>query len=121
MARFRLDPESPPVLSRTQATRLDSMSDATITAAAESDGDNPPLDRTELLRLQTARAFQRARKHTGLSQSAFARAFRINLARLRDLEQGRTQADSALLAYLTVIERDPALVRRALEEHTVPA
>jgi hypothetical protein len=35
-------------------------------------------------------------------------------ARLRDLEQGRTHADSALLAYLTVIEKDPEAVRRAL-------
>ena len=35
--------------------------------------------------------------------------------RLRVLEQGRTQADSALMAYLTVIEREPEAVRRALE------
>jgi putative transcriptional regulator len=41
--------------------------------------------------------------------------YRIGLARLRDLEQGRTQADSALLAYLTVIEKEPAAVRRALD------
>jgi putative transcriptional regulator len=51
-----------------------------------------------------------------LSQAAFAKTYRINVARLRDLEQGRTQADSALLAYLTVIERDPDAVRRALGE-----
>jgi putative transcriptional regulator len=33
---------------------------------------------------------------------------------LRDLEQGRTMPDSALLTYLTVIAREPEAVRRAL-------
>src|SRR5487761_2068648 len=51
---------------------------------------------------------------TGLSQARFARAYRINVARLRDLEQGRTRPDSALLAYLAVIDREPAAVERAL-------
>jgi putative transcriptional regulator len=68
-----------------------------------------------LNKLRTARAVRLARLNAGLSQSVFARTYRINLARLRDLEQGRTQADSALLAYLTVIEKDPESVRRALE------
>jgi putative transcriptional regulator len=36
------------------------------------------------------------------------------VARLRDLEQGRSQADSALLAYLTVIDEAPDTVRRVL-------
>ena len=51
---------------------------------------------------------------SGLSQTEFARAFHINVARLRDLEQGRSQADSALLAYLTVIDEAPDTVRRVL-------
>jgi putative transcriptional regulator len=50
----------------------------------------------------------------GLSQARFSRAFRINVGRLRDLEQGRTMADSALLAYLRVIDQEPELVKRAL-------
>jgi putative transcriptional regulator len=91
------------------------MTDTAITAAAEADNDNSPLTEAELSKLRTARAVRRARRHSGLSQTAFARAYRINLGRLRDLEQGRTQADSALLAYLTVIEKDPESVRRALE------
>ena len=50
----------------------------------------------------------------GLSWSRLAREFGINVGRLRDLEQGRTKADSALLAYMAVIEREPEAVERAL-------
>jgi hypothetical protein len=35
-----------------------------------------------------------------------SRAFHINVGRLRDLEQGRTAADSALLAYPRIIDRE---------------
>jgi putative transcriptional regulator len=59
---------------------------------------------------------QAVRSHTGLSQPRFAKMYRINVARLRDLEQGRTQPDSAMLAYLTVIAREPAAVERALRD-----
>jgi len=90
------------------------MTDAEITLAAESDPDNPPLTADEIGRFRTARFVRAARANTGLSQAVFARTYRINLGRLRDLEQGRTQADSALLAYLTVIEKEPAAVERAL-------
>jgi putative transcriptional regulator len=114
MARFTLDPNNPAKLSPAQSKRLDAMSDAAITAAAEADADNRPLTDAELNKLRTARAVRQARLHSGLSQTVFARTYRINLARLRDLEQGRTLADSALLAYLTVIEKDPEAVRRAL-------
>ncbi len=115
MARFTLHPDSPPKLSSAQSKRLDAMTDAVITAGAEADSDNPPLTDAELDKLRTARAVRQARQRSGLSQPVFARTYRINLARLRDLEQGRTQADSALLAYLTVIEKDPESVRRALD------
>ncbi len=114
MIRFSLDPANPPRLSAEERERLDAKTDAEITRAAESDPDNPPLTADEIGRFRTARLVRAARANTGLSQSAFASTYRINLARLRDLEQGRTQADSALLAYLTVIEKEPAAVERAL-------
>jgi putative transcriptional regulator len=90
------------------------MTDAAVTALA--DADNPPLSNAELNRMRSARAVRDARLRSGLSQTAFAKTYRINVARLRDLEQGRTQADSALLAYLTVIVREPETVRRALAD-----
>jgi putative transcriptional regulator len=116
MVRFTLDPTNPPGFTPEDRVRLDAMTDAEITAAAVNDQDNPPLTKDELARLQAARAVRRARDRSGLSQTAFAKAYRINVARLRDLEQGRTLADSALLAYLTLIERDPEAVRQALQD-----
>ncbi len=115
MVDFILDPANPPRLTAEQQTRLDAMTDADITAAAQSDPDNPPLTSAELDRMEAVRRVRQVRALTGLSQARFARAYQINVARLRDLEQGRTQADSALMAYLTVIEREPDAVRRALE------
>jgi len=116
MGRLTLDRNNPPALDKPAAARLESMTDAAITAAAEADVNNPPLSDAELARLRLARRVQAVRAHTGLSQRRFAEVYRINVARLRDLEQGRTQPDSALLAYLAVIEREPAAVERALRE-----
>ncbi|WP_084327190.1 helix-turn-helix domain-containing protein [Salinarimonas rosea] len=65
--------------------------------------------------MAASRAARSARARTGLSQPAFAERFRIGLARLRGLEQGRYRPDSALLAYLKVVETDPDGVLRALD------
>ena len=115
MARFTLDPNKPPRLAAKEKARLNAMTNSDIAAAAKSDRDNPLLAPDELARLAAARRIREVREHTGLSQASFARAFRINVARLRDLEQGRTQPDSALLAYLAVIDKNPELVRRTLK------
>jgi putative transcriptional regulator len=56
----------------------------------------------------------RVRWHTGLSQADFAAAYRIGLDHLRELERGLVQPDSALVAYLTVIDRAPEVVSAAL-------
>lgn len=114
MVRFTLDPTDLPALSADQKARLDAMDDAALSGAAASDADNPLLTEDELDRLSAARHVRQVRAQTGLSQTLFAKTFRINVARLRDLEQGRTQPDSAVLAYLAVIDREPDAVRRAL-------
>ncbi len=114
MARVTLDPRNPPKISLEERSRLEALTDAEIVAAALSDPDNPPLTEAELARMVEARIVRQVRIGTGLSQSRFAEAYRINLGRLRDLEQGRTKPDSALLAYLAVIRREPEAVRRAL-------
>jgi putative transcriptional regulator len=114
VVRYRPDPNNLPKLTPSQQARLDALSDAEITRAAESDPDNPPLTETELARLEAAATLRRIRATLRLSQAEFAAAYRINLARLRDLEQARTTPDSALLAYLSVIAREPEAVRRAL-------
>jgi len=111
----RLDRKNLPRMSAATKARLDRMTDAELTANALADPDNPPLTEKELERVAAARAVQRARAATGLSQSAFAARFRINAARLKDWEQGRTMPDSAALAYLRVIEREQKVVERVLE------
>ena len=116
MVRFTLDPNDPPELGAAARRRLDAMTDVDIETAAAADTDNPPLTEAELGKVRSAQVVRQARRRSGLSQAAFAKTYRINLARLRDLEQGRTRADSALLAYLTVIEREPETVQRALSE-----
>jgi putative transcriptional regulator len=103
-------------LTPAEAARLDAMSDDKITAAARADPDNPPLSAEELARIRAARRVRAVRIRSGLSQTEFARAFHINVARLRDLEQGRTRADSALLAYLAVNDEAPEMVGPALRK-----
>jgi putative transcriptional regulator len=121
MARFILDPNNPPRMSAEALARLDALTDAEITAAALSDPDNPPWTPEEMARIAMARRIQAIRRRIGLSQAQFAAEYRINVGRLRDLEQGRTRPDSAMLAYLTVIEREPDLVKRALATSGIAA
>lgn len=54
------------------------------------------------------------RKKLGLTQEGFARRFGFGLATVRDWEQGRYQPDQTARSYITVIEREPAVVQRAL-------
>ena len=55
------------------------------------------------------------RKRVKMSQAEFARAYGIGKRALQEWEQGGRQPDSAARAYLTVIAKEPAVVRRALE------
>ena len=54
------------------------------------------------------------RKRVKMSQAEFSRAYGISKRALQEWEQGGRQPDSAARAYLTVIMREPAVVRRAL-------
>jgi putative transcriptional regulator len=93
---------------------LDAMSEEQINAAATSDPDNLPLTDEELDRASFGRQVRLLRDRLGLSQTAFAERFRFPVASLRDWEQGRRMPDAATKAYLTVIEREPEAVVRAL-------
>lgn len=104
---FKFSPE--------QRERLDQMTDAAIIHAAESDPDGQPLTEDALRRGVAARAVRRTRERTGMTQREFAEQYHFNLRRLQDLEQGRTEPDSALAAYLKLIEHDPKLVKRILD------
>jgi len=54
------------------------------------------------------------RGHLRMSQTEFARAFRIPLATLKGWEQGRRQPDAPAVAYLTAIAKRPREIREAL-------
>ena len=54
------------------------------------------------------------RKQVKMSQTEFSRAYGISKRALQEWEQGGRQPDSAARAYLSVIAREPAVVRRAL-------
>jgi putative transcriptional regulator len=54
------------------------------------------------------------RKHVKMSQAEFARVYGISKRALQEWEQGGRQPDSAARAYLTVIAKEPTVVRRAL-------
>ncbi|AVO43964.1 helix-turn-helix domain-containing protein [Phreatobacter cathodiphilus] len=114
MARFTLDPRNPPRLSPEEAARLDAMTPEEIEQNALDDPDNPPSTEEELDRGVAGRRVRLLRQSLNLSQPAFAERYRINVARLRDIEQGRTMPDSAFLAYITVIETEREAVDRAL-------
>ncbi len=112
--KVKLNPDDPPRFTAEELARQDAMTDAEITAAAESDPDNPPLTDAELAQVRAIRAAKAARAAAGLSQGKFAAAFHINPARLRDLEQGRYTPDETLVSYLRVIAADPQAALRAL-------
>lgn len=54
------------------------------------------------------------RRRVKMSQAEFSRTYRISKRALQEWEQGGRQPDSAARAYLTVIAKEPVLVRRAL-------
>lgn len=112
---FVLDPKNPPRFTAEERARLDAMTEEEIEANALSDPDNPPTTDEEFARMETVVLVRNARHAADMSQPQFAKAFHVTLGRLRDLEQGRTSADSAMRAYLTVIAKDPAFVRKTLE------
>lgn len=54
------------------------------------------------------------RQRLGMSQAAFARAFGVSTATLRNWEQGRRVPQGPARVLLNVIEREPEAVLRAL-------
>ena len=77
----------------------------------------PSLCRADMRGLTKLVNVKKLREKLGLTQEAFAEAYRIPLGTLRDWEQRRKFPDAPARAYLLVIERDPegvaALLRKA--------
>lgn len=90
------------------------MTDAEKLAAAMSDLDCQPTPPGKLARMRRIARAKFVRHKLGMSEEEFARRFHIPLSLLRDWEHHLLEPDTAMLAYLQVIEREPDTVERAL-------
>jgi putative transcriptional regulator len=99
-------------------TRLRTMTETEVLAAARRDPDALPLEDRRPESVGPARRVsfaKRIRWQLGLSQTEFAEVFRIPAGTLRDWEQHRREPDQAARAYLEVIARNPEAVIEALK------
>jgi putative transcriptional regulator len=69
----------------------------------------------EVQALEFARRVREVREGLGFAQSEFAQQFGLSLRSLQEWEQARRLPDTAVLAYLRVIERNPKAVQSALK------
>lgn len=69
---------------------------------------------TRIVRISRPVDVRAIREETGLSQAEFSRRYGFSARTLQEWEQGRAQPDSAVRAYLTVIERNRRAVEQAL-------
>ena len=103
---------------RTNWKRLAEMTEAEVAARARADRDARPVPRKRLGEFRrvslSPNEVRSIRRRSGLSQSAFAARYGLNLRTLQDWEQGRAQPDGPARAYLLVILREPRAVERAL-------
>ena len=60
------------------------------------------------------------RESLGLTQAEFAERFRFQLSAIRNWEQGRRFPNPAAVMLLKVIEEDPVLVAKVVEEVGAP-
>lgn len=113
-------PGDPPIETDTDWEALDALTDEQLHAAALADPDAQPIPLgtdEELAKLGLHRLVnvKRLREGLGLTQEAFAAAYRIPVGTLRDWEQQRKNPDAPARAYLTVIARNPQVVAELLK------
>jgi len=115
------NPGDPPIKTDTDWAAIDALTEEQLHAAALSDPDSQPIPRgtdEELAKLGLHRIpnVKKLRERLGLTQEAFAAAYRIPIGTLRDWEQCRKFPDAPARAYLTVIAKNPAAVAQMLSE-----
>jgi putative transcriptional regulator len=121
-ARMRADGTLMPVTSEGSELALTREPIAPTTPeqveeAARLGPDTSPSGTENLHRTGLAPHVATLRGVLALTQEVFAARYHIPLGTLRDWEQGRSEPDPRMCAYLTVIARHPEIVRRALQEH----
>lgn len=86
--------------------------DSIIVDADPRDAEDRAVTAEGLEQGLVARRIRMARTALGLSQTAFARRFRVPVGTLRDWEQARVTPPSYALAYIKLIAAHPDLVAR---------
>jgi len=114
------EPGDPYPETDTDWAAVDALTNEQIHAAALADPDAQPIPRgtdEELAKLGLHRLVnvKKLRERLGLTQGAFAAAYRIPVGTLRDWEQGRKNPDAPARAYLMVIDRNPDAVAEWLK------
>ncbi len=121
MVSVEHNPGDPPIGTDTDWAAVAALTGEEVHAAALSDPDAQPLplgSDEEMAKLGLVRIpnVKKLRDRLGMTQEAFATAYRIPVGTLRDWEQGRKRPDAPARAYLTVIARNPGAVARLLGE-----
>jgi putative transcriptional regulator len=111
--------------TRIDWTKADTATEADIARHAREDRTRPPSDRAwrrmveegRVTAVPPAKVDVRAiREKMNLSQSEFAARFGFTAAAVRQWEQGRRYPHGPARVLLTIIDREPNAVRRALTE-----
>ncbi len=107
-----VDPARPTATAEVDWSAVDVLDDDAIARGVADDPDAAPLmdDRTEAVVVA-----QRARKATGLSQTAFAARLNVPVATIRAWEQGDSVPDGPGLALLRVIRDAPETTMATLK------
>lgn len=109
--------DSAPVFDsdETDWARVAAMTPDEIMSGALADPDAQPLTPEQLARMRPFPDPVRIRGQLhSMTQQRFARLFQISLGALRDWEQRVHSPDSAAIALLRIIERDPLAAALAL-------
>jgi putative transcriptional regulator len=101
---------------KTDWRAFDAMTEEERHAAALSDPDSPPATEAQLARARRMPNVRALRGKMKLTQEQFAERFGLPLGTVRDWEQGAHRPDRAAQVLLTVIEKDPEAVIRALRK-----
>jgi len=87
---------------------------ATVLPADPTDPEDFDVTAAALERAGRARLIRQTRTALGLSQTEFARRFRVPVGTLRDWEQARATPPDFAVAYVRVIGRYPEMVEQAV-------
>jgi putative transcriptional regulator len=110
------NPGDPPIKTNTDWAAVAALTDEQVHAAALSDPDAAPIGFFNMPGFIRIPNVKHLREKLGMTQEAFAAAYRIPVGTLRDWEQGRKRPDAPARAYLIIIARNPKVVADLLGE-----